>query len=517
VIPPLMASDTFAPLDQSAIVAAIESGLATGEHRPLKRIDTHMSHVFLGRDRVYKLNRSIRHPFADLSSLEARRLACEAELIVNKVLAPDLYEAVLAVTRQADGAIRIGGVGEPLDWVVAMRRFADGALLEEIANAGRLTPELIAQTAEIVAAFHSSLQSRADVGHAVDYRRIIEGLRRTEDEGAAALDVLPASQALFDRLDYEVGKHAPLIEARRRTGWVRRGHGDLHLRNICLFRGRVTPFDALEFDPALATADVIYDVAFLLMDLRARGLDQLANVAMNGYWDASRQPEEALALLPLFMSLRAAVRMAVAVEAGDLVQAARYRRLGLDLLRPESPRLLAIGGLSGTGKSTLARIVAPELPGVCGGRVLRTDVIRKAVADIGPAVHLADEAYLPSARAEIYRTLAKRAGQALTAGSSVIADATFREQQARTSIEDAADGNPFTGWWLKASTAVRIGRVAARRADVSDATAAVALAQIEPASLGPAWRVLDADGPINALADDARQALRREAGHLAKR
>jgi aminoglycoside phosphotransferase family enzyme/predicted kinase len=512
-----MPSNAFAPPDQSAIVAAIESGLATGERAPLKRINTHMSHVFLGRDRVYKLKRSIRHPFADLSSLAARRLACEAELAVNKALAPDLYEAVLAVTREADGAIRIGGAGEPLDWVVAMRRFADGALLEEIADAGRLTPELIARTAEIVAAFHASLSPLTDAGHAVDYLRIIEGLRRTEAEGAAGLHVLPASDALFDRLDHEVAKHAPLIEARRKAGWVRRGHGDLHLRNICLFNGRVTPFDALEFDPALATADVIYDLAFLLMDLRARGLHELANVSMNRYWDASRQPEEALALLPLFMALRAAVRMAVAVEAGDLVQAARYRRLGLDLLRPATPRLLAIGGLSGTGKSTLAKIMAPELPGACGGRVLRTDAIRKAAAGLAPAVHLADEAYQPSARAEIYQMLAERAGQALTAGSSVVADATFREQQARARIEGAANGRPFIGWWLKASTAVRIGRVAARRADVSDATATVALAQIEPTSLGPAWRVLDADRPANVLADDARQALGRDEDRFGKR
>jgi aminoglycoside phosphotransferase family enzyme/predicted kinase len=492
--------------DQMAIIAAIESGAATGSGRPLKRIDTNMSHVFLGTERVYKLKRSRRHPFADMSSAESRRRACEAELVVNRALAPGLYEAVLPVCRD-NGGIRIGGPGEAVDWVVVMRRFPDGALFEEIAEAGQLTSTLVGQAVAAIVDFHASWPPRADVGHAADYRRIIAGLRRTEAEGAAALGVRPASEALFSGLEREVSKRAPLIEARRKAGRVRRGHGDLHLRNICIWGGRVTPFDALEFDPALATADVIYDVAFLLMDLRARVLDQLANGAMNHYWDLSAQPEEGLALLPLFMALRAAVRMAVAVEAGDQVQAARYRDLGLDILQPRPPRLLAIGGLSGSGKSTLARVLAPELSGPCGGRLLRTDAIRKALSGVKPTARLRDDAYDPAARAAIYRALAQRALDALGAGSSVIADATFREDQARTDIERTAGDHAFLGLWLKASAAVRVGRVAERQGDISDATAAIALTQVEPDRFGGAWRVLNADRTITELADDVRRLL----------
>ncbi|WP_271064976.1 phosphotransferase [Caulobacter sp. NIBR1757] len=296
-----------------------------------------MSYVFLGPDRVYKLKRSLRHPFWDMSTLEARREACEAELAVNRALAPDLYETVAPVVRDTAGAFHIGGAGRPVDWVVVMRRFPDGALLDDMAEAGRLTAELVRDTVKAIAAFHARQPPQFEAGHAVDYRRIIDGLRRTEAEGAAALDLRPGSEVLFGALEHEVARHAPMIEARRKAGWVRRGHGDLHLRNICVFEGRVTPFDALEFDPALATADVLYDLAFLLMDLRARGLDELAHVAMTQYWESLAQPEEALALLPLFMALRAAVRMAVAVEAGDLVPAAHYRALGLELLQPTSP------------------------------------------------------------------------------------------------------------------------------------------------------------------------------------
>lgn len=485
-------------IDQQAVVRALESGAATGQG-PLKRIDTHMSHLFLGENRVYKLKQNRRHPFADMSTVEARRQSCEAELAINKALAPDLYEAVLPVVRATDGAIRVGGEGEVVDWVVTMRRFPDGALLDEIARAGRLTPELVDEAAEQVAAFHARLPHRTDAGHAADYHRILEGLRRTEAEGAAALGLQPGSETLFAALEQELARQSPRIEARREAGWVRRGHGDLHLRNICVYQGRVTPFDALEFDPVLATGDVLYDVAFLFMDLRARGLDDLANAAMNRYWDAAGQAEDALALLPLFMALRATIRMAVAVEAGDLTDSARYRQLGLELLAPARARLMAIGGLSGTGKSTLGRALAPRLPGPCGARLLRTDLLRKALAGVEPTERLSEAAYRQVGRANVYRVLARRAREALAAGGSVIADATYREDAPRAEIEAAGGGHPFTGLWLQAPTAVRVARVAGRRGDASDATPEIAAAQVEPQHLSPAWRVLDASPGVEAL------------------
>ncbi|OYX33791.1 MAG: hypothetical protein B7Y99_06760 [Caulobacterales bacterium 32-69-10] len=499
--------DASGERDQAAIVEAFESGAAIGSAHPLTRIDTHMSYVFLGPKRAYKLKRVRRHPFADMSSLEARRCACESELAVNRALAPTLYEAVLPVIRGPDGAIEVEGPGEPIDWVVVMRRFADGALLSERAATGLLTPGAVVQAVDAVADFHRALKPHFDAGYSVDYRRIADGLRRTEAEGAAALGLAPASEALFSAIEREIGRLSPLIEARRRDGWVRRGHGDLHLGNICVHEGRVTPFDALEFDPALATADVVYDIAFLLMDLRARGLDGLANVAMNHYWDVSAQPEEALALLPLFTALRAAVRMAVSVEAADLVQAERYRTLGLALLDQKAPQLVAVGGLSGTGKSTVAKALAPDLPGACGGRLLRTDVIRKQLAGLRPTDRLAAAAHEPAGRAAVSRVLAQRAWRALEAGCSVVADATFREAAARAAIEAAVRAGPFTGLWLRTGPEVRIARIARRHEDASDVTLEGALAQTEPGDLGPRWRVLDAGVPVGAAVQAALEAV----------
>lgn len=497
--------------DQAEIVAGLQSGALVGEAGPLKRIDTHMSHVFLGQRHVFKLKRAVRHPFADMRSAAARHSACEAELAVNAAFAPALYEAVLPITRGNGDRMLLNGRGEPLDWVVMTRRFDDGALLSELASNGSLTAGHVAEAVDAISSVHQALSPVLDAGHAVDYRRILDGLRTTEAQAAADLGLLSASHALHAALEKEIARHAKRIERRRNDGWVKRGHGDLHLANICVFEGRVLPFDALEFSPALATGDVLYDFAFLLMDLAARGLGHLANEAMNRYWDNTAQPETALVLLPLFMALRAAVRVAVLVEAGDLASAQTYRALGIELLRNRPPRLVAVGGLSGSGKTTLARRLAGELSGVCGARLLRTDVVRKMAAHAGRLHRLGGDSYRPSARADIYRQLAEQATQALGAGVSVVADGTFREAVARSSIAAAAGDFPFAGLWLAASLPVRLRRIEARKGDESDVTAAIAAGQDDPADLEAAWSLLDADRELEALAGSAHAILERPA------
>jgi aminoglycoside phosphotransferase family enzyme len=485
---------------QAEIVAALESGAAMGEAGPLRRIDTHLSRVFLGK-RVYKLKRAVRLPFVNFSDVERRRAACQAELELNRRFAGPLYEAALPITRGPEGRIRLGGEGPALDWVVVMRRFADGALLDELARAGRLEPGLVGEASEALARFHAEVAPVRDAGGGEGYLAIVRGLRRTEADGAAAHGLKPGPDKLYGALEAEIGRKAPLIEARRRAGKVRRGHGDLHLRNICLYQGRALPFDALEFDPALATADVLYDIAFLLMDLRRRGLKRHANLAMNAYWDAAGEAESGLALLPLFMALRAAVRAAVAMEAGEPDEAEAYRTLGLVLLAPSDARLVAIGGLSGSGKSAVALELAPELPGVCGARLLRTDVIRKAGRPLTWA--LGPEAYSSERRSAVYAALAEHAREALAAGASVIADATFQEAEARARLLAAG---PAAGLWLRASKATRLARVGARAGDASDAGVAVAAAQMEP-ELEPGWIVIDAEGPLQEIVAAARAAV----------
>jgi predicted kinase len=297
---------------------------------------------------------------------------------------------------------------------------------------------------------------------------------------------------LFEQLDTELTRIDRSIEVRRKRGKVRRGHGDLHLRNICLFEGEPTPFDALEFDERLATTDVLYDLAFLIMDMRHAGLAAQANAVMNAYWDAAGEDEAALDLLPFFMSLRAAVRMAVAVETAKLEEAHRYRQLGLALLAPAPARLVAIGGLSGVGKSAVAEALAPMLPGPAGARLLRSDVLRKRMLGLALEERAHESAYASERQAAVYQELAARAEDALANHASVVADATFRTMLQRESIRRAAHGAAFAGYWLRAPLHIRLKRVAQRFGDASDADVNVAAEQKEPSDLPAFWRTLDA-------------------------
>ena len=490
---------------QEALVAAFTAGSVVGAPRPITRVDTHLSHIFLTGDLAFKLKRAVRLPFADFESGEARRAACEAELAVNAPLARPLYLDVRPVTRATDGRFCIGGGGTVTDWVVAMRRFDQSDQFDQLARAGELTRGLVEGAVDVVARAHAATCANLLAGYTADYRHVIEGLHQTEEHGAARMGLHATSPLLFERLDFELAHVSELIEQRRRQGKVRRGHGDLHLRNICVFQGTPTPFDALEFDARLATTDVLYDLAFLLMDLCRIGLNAHANAAMNRYWDVVNEDETALSLLPFFMALRAAVRMAVSVEAGDLAEARIYRALSFDLLTRGLPVLVAIGGLSGVGKSAVAETLAPHLPGAAGARLLRTDVLRKRAANLRLDEKAEENIYAPERRAEIYDEMATRAAAAVHAGASVVADATFQAGSTRDLIAGAARGAHFHAYWLEASLSVRAARVSSRVGNASDANVAVATAQEEPRDLSSSWRRVDADRPVDTI---VREILR---------
>ncbi|MES3027602.1 MAG: AAA family ATPase [Pseudomonadota bacterium] len=504
-----VSTDTLARLAgdapaQAEIVAAFAQGLATGE-APLDHVVTHMSHVFLGRERAYKLARARAHGFGDFSTLAARRAACLAEFTLNRGLAPALYETVKPVRMGPGGKVHIGGGGRLVDWVIIMHRFAPGALFSELARDQHLTADHVIGAVDAVVRAHRVAAPLMQDGGVQDYQTILSGLRKSHAAALGSGCEVEDAETLFKTLGEQLRALAPLLERRRQDGWTRRGHGDLHLRNICVFEGQVTLFDALAFDETLATGDVLYDLAFLLMDLQARGLAPYANLAMNRYWDETQQPEWALALLASFMALRAVVRMTVAEEAGDREEAALYHRLALRLLDLPHPRLLAIGGLSGCGKSTVARLVAPGLPGACGARVLRTDVIRKLAGPDAPGGQSAD--YSSAGRRAVYQRLATAAQESLGAGTSVVADATFADSLARDQFS-AVFAEKFTGVWLRASQATRLARVAARRNDASDATAAVVLRQVDPVDLGPEWVIVEAEGSPDRVAERVISAAR---------
>ena len=317
----------------------------------------------------------------------------------------------------------------------------------------------------------------------------------------------------------ELARVGPLLDERRRAGKVRLCHGDLHLRNICLVDGRPLLFDCVEFSEDLASIDVLYDLAFLLMDLGHCGHADFANLVFNRYLDLTEE-DDGIAAMPLFLAMRAVIRahvtatMAAHGWSGDdpaaaRAEARRYLDAAEAALRPEPARLVAIGGPSGSGKSTLAARLAPELGRRPGARVLRSDVLRKLRFGTEPETPLPPEAYVPEVNAMVYRDLCERAATALRAGHCAVIDAVaLREDERRAFAAVAAEaGVPFTGLWLAAPEEAMAARLGSRTGDASDASAEVLRLQLghDPGALD--WTRIDAGGDPDATLVAARRAL----------
>jgi uncharacterized protein len=508
------------PDDLDALVAFLSRGEAYGlPGQPVEQITTHAAVIFLVGEHAYKMKRPVRYSFLDFSTVAKRRRALEAELRLNRRTAPMLYRRLIPVTRTAAAGYALQGTGQPVEWLLEMRRFDQAALLDRVAGRGELDGATIDALAEVIAGFHDQAEQRPERGGHAAMRQVIDG--NAEDLAGLARTVFAASAVddLNARTRSELERCCDLLEQRRRAGKVRHCHGDLHLGNIVLWDGRPVLFDCLEFDEALAAIDTFYDVAFTLMDLCHRGLRALAQRLLNGYLDATWD-DAGLALLPLFLSCRAVIRAKVqglAAEREDdaeararEIEAARaYLDLAAGFLAPEPPRLVAIGGVSGTGKSTLARALAPALGAAPGAVLLRSDVVRKALCGARPTERLAPDAYDQRVSRRVYDTLAARATEILAAGQAAIVDAVFLDPEERVRIEQVAAGRGvrFDGLWLTAPAEVLAQRLEARRGDASDATLAVLRDQLA-ADPGPiAWHTVDCGGAPETVAAAAAAAL----------
>jgi aminoglycoside phosphotransferase family enzyme/predicted kinase len=508
--------------DQTDIIQLL-SDPATYGGRTVERIDTHASVVFLVGTRALKLKRAVKYDYLDFSTADLRNRHCHAEFHINSRIAPAIYRRVIPVVRTATGALALGGAGSPVDWVIEMVRFDQDALFDRMATAGRLDLAHMATLADEVASFHGSCAVRSDCGGTPAIARVIEGnAAGCRDYGRGPLTGT-ACDALTTAARASLRRCGPLLERRRTEGYVRECHGDLHLGNIVLLDGRPTLFDAIEFNDDLRCIDVMYDLAFLLMDLWHRQLPGHANAVLNTYL-AQTHDFAGLAALPLFLSCRAAIRAKTTVTAAllqpaterrcELQASARaYLKLATCLLRRAEPAIVAIGGLSGSGKSTLARELAPSIGPVPGAVVVRSDEIRKRLWGATALTKLGPAGYTPEMSARVYEALTADAVAVAESGHAAIVDAVFARADDRLVIEREARaaGVAFAAVWLDAPERVLVERVEQRGPDVSDADPDVVRMQCAQWADDVRWTHVDAVGDLPTVQARVRAQLQSQA------
>lgn len=442
-------------------------------------IETHCALVVLAGERAFKLKKPVELGYLDFSTAERRAWATERELRLNKPMAPDVYRALHSITCGSDGQLKLGGGGAVVEWALEMRRFDEAAVLSN--RPDQVQGDLAEALGRTIARIHARADLRPNGGGA-------KGLGYTITSNAELLlglgDHLGAEsvEALIAATDAELAAQAALLDHRQSLGLGRRCHGDLHLGNLLFEDGQPVLFDCIEFNDLLSDADIQYDLAFLLMDLRFRGNQSGAVRVLSGYLDQAARDFgdavfEGLASLPLMLAVRAGVRAHVSAQMNQIDLAKAYVQAGLDHLKPRAPRLLAIGGLSGSGKSHTARKLAPDL----GAVILRSDEVRKRLWGVEPLQALPPEAYGPDQSQRVYDRMRHEAALILKAGQSVVLDAVFLKPEERDAARALAaeHGAAFQGIWLEAPTDVLAARIAARTGDASDADGAVLARQLD--------------------------------------
>ncbi|RMH21792.1 MAG: dephospho-CoA kinase [Acidobacteria bacterium] len=454
--------------------------------------ETHVSRVFLGRDEVYKIKRPVDLGFLDFTTIERRRAACEAEVELNRRLAPEVYLGVVPVSRGADGRLRFGGGGEVVDWAVHMRRLRDADRADRRLEQGTLDRPGLERVAQVVASFHAA--ARADEETArfgtveAIARNVDENFRQTRDRIHRYLD--PAEAAEIERWQHDfLARNRDRFAARIAAGRVRDGHGDLRLEHVYLQQTadgpRVTIIDCIEFNQRFRFADVCADVAFLAMDLAWHRRVDLAEHFLARYARAA-QDFDLYPLAGFYESYRAYVRGKVAAmlaadaavsEATRRRAAAEARRYFLLALacgrRPLlEPVVVAVGGVIASGKSTLAEALAETL----SAPIVDSDRTRKHLLGVPPEQPVRDGAfaggYAPEVSRGVYEEVLRRAAAVLDSGRPVILDATFRSRRDRRAARRLAAryGVPFFFLECRAPVAELRRRLVrrARQGGVSD-------------------------------------------------
>ena len=473
--------------NQATLVQALRNPSAHGHGVDrVVVLETHISYVLLTGRYAYKIKKAVDLGFLDYRTLAARRFYCDEEVRLNRRLAPTIYIDVVPITGTVQSPA-VGGRGPVVEYAVRMREFSQDALLSRMLAGGTLTPTHIDALALKVAEFHSSIEVDTADG---PFGRP-EEVRRLALDNCAQLAVLvkdasdqAAIRALRDWTEREYAARASLIESRRRHGFVRECHGDLHLNNIALVDGEVAVFDCIEFNDHMRWSDVMSEVAFVAMDLEDRGRPDLAFRFLNAYLERTGD-YAGLNLLRFFLAYRAMVRAKVAwlrlaqLSAGQEQSAALeeyrgYVHLAEGYARPARPALVLMHGLAGSGKTTQSQRLLESI----GAVRIRTDVERKRLHGLGAQARSQSAIdaglYAPAETEQTYRHVSTLARHVTAAGYVAVVDAASLKRWQRAVFKDLAAelAMPFLIVSVSASPETLRDRLAARSKRGADASEA---------------------------------------------
>lgn len=450
---------------------------------PVQLLQTHISYVFLTGEFAYKVKKTTQFGFLDFTSLEKRAYFCQTELHLNRRLSPNLYLAVLPIY-QSQGSYHLSPnpQAEIVDYALKMRQFPQAGLFSHLFKAEKLTSEHLIKLGKIVAAFHASAATNPEIQANGTYAAICS---TDEDNYNISKSFINQSQSAdqfrktqtFTQQFWQT--HQTWL-TQRQSHKIRECHGDLHLNNVCLFQDHIQIFDCIEFCPEFRNIDVIYDVAFMVMDLDFHGRSDLANIFLNTYLETTGDYEGAI-LLPAYLSMRATIRgnvnsltasdpaISPPEQAGHWHQAKNYFHLAYQYTQRPQGQIVMMSGLSGSGKSTVAHRLATQ----CNAIHIRSDAVRKQIAGI-PLHQMGPEAiYTPAMTQKTYQRLTDLGLLLAQEGWTVILDAKFDQRIWRTSVIEEAEIKQITGHILycTASLDVLETRLHHRAEDISDATA----------------------------------------------
>lgn len=478
-------------------------------------IETHISWVILAGEFAYKIKKPLDLGFLDFSTLEKRRFCCEEEVRLNHRTAPGIYLACVAIGGSAQ-APQLEGGAAPIEYAVKMRRFPQQGQLDQMLAQGELAGSHIDAFARMAAGFHRRIAvagAQSPYGEPAQvWQPMAENFTQIRAQAVAA-----GEAARLARLEaWSREQYARLegrLRARKRQGFVRECHGDMHLRNLAWVDGEALAFDGIEFNPALRWIDVMSEVAFMVMDLQARDEPRLAQRFLNHYLELSGD-YAGLALLPFYLVYRALVRAKVAAirsaQAGpdgpERQEFERYLALAEGYTSRGKPALLLARGMSASGKSSCTAPLLERL----GAIRLRSDVERKRLHGMGAEedgrAAPGEGIYSAAASERTYARLAELAQLVIDAGYTVIIDAVCqRAAQRQPFIRLAREhGVPCLILAFTAPAAELRRRIVSREKGASDADLAVLEQQLR------SWEPLTTEEKALALTVDTSEAISEE-------